>query len=142
MAYASPPFASRRLLAVFWCCVCIFWGNPTVAAEVRTARFDLPAGPADESLKLLARQSGREVLFPADAVKGVRTRAVKAEMAPEAALEAMLAGTVLVGIRDDETGALTVRRKGLLADEKKKMIAGSVTQRSRLQGDNLMNFRT
>jgi hypothetical protein len=89
-----------------------------VAAESLTAKkqFDLAPGPADRSLKQLAEQSGREVLFLADAVEGVETRAVKGEMTPKEALDAMLTGTVLVSVQDDRTGSLSVRREASVAD--------------------------
>jgi TonB-dependent receptor len=92
-----------------------------VAAESLTAKkqFDLAPGPADRSLKQLAEQSGREVLFLADAVEGVETRAVKGEMTPKEALDAMLTGTVLVSVQDDRTGSLSVRREASVADAEK-----------------------
>ncbi|MDB6168174.1 MAG: TonB-dependent receptor [Verrucomicrobia bacterium] len=74
-------------------------------------QFDLPADAAEVSLKRLGEQSGREVLFPPDAVAGVQTRAVSGTMTPEEALDLMLSGTVLVGVRDEKTGSLTVRRE-------------------------------
>ena len=64
---------------------------------------DLPADTAEKSLQRLSEQSGREVLFPADAVENMRTQAVKGEMTPRAALDAMLAGTTLMGFEDART---------------------------------------
>ncbi len=85
-----------------------------LAAEAGPKPFDLPADTAEQSLKRLAEQSGREVLFLADAVENVRTQAVKGEMTPRAALDAMLAGTALTGVEDATTGAITIRRGQLL----------------------------
>ncbi len=74
-------------------------------------RFNIPANDADKSLKQLSQQSGVEVLFPTAAVAGVRTKAVRGEMLPREALDAMLAGTLLVSVRDTRTGSLTVKRE-------------------------------
>lgn len=97
------------------------WSTAAVAAESLTAKkqFDLASGPADRSLKQLAEQSGREVLFLADAVEGVQTRAVKGEMTPKEALDTMLTGTVLVSVQDEKTGSLSVRREASVADAEK-----------------------
>lgn len=102
-----------RLLVVLGCWFCA----GQLSAQPAARSFDLPADAAEVALKRLSVQSGREVLFPPDLVEGVRTRAVKGTMTPQAALEAMLAGTVLVGVQDEKTGSLTVRR---MAAAKKK----------------------
>ena len=52
-----------------------------------------------------------QVLFPTDMVGGVRTNAVTGDLAPREALEKMVAGTALVVITDEKTGALGVRRE-------------------------------
>jgi hypothetical protein len=110
----------------------LLWLLPGVtvgfAAESKTSIFDIPADTADRSLKLLSEQSGRDVLFPADAVEGVKTRPVKGEMPPEVALQSMLAGTILVGVQDLKTGALTVRRQIRPLDEKKKQSRSLTTK--------------
>lgn len=102
-----------RLLVVLGC----WFGAGKLPAQPAARPFDLPAAAAEVALKQLSAQSGREVLFPPDLVEGVRTRAVKGTMTPRAALDAMLAGTALVGVQDEKTGSLTVRRA---AEPKKK----------------------
>jgi len=73
--------------------------------------FDLPAGEAATTLRLFSERSGQEVLFATDVVRGVQTNAVRGELAPRAALERMLAGTALVAIADERSGALAVKRR-------------------------------
>src|SRR3954471_24809547 len=68
------------------------------AAEASKVRFDLPADSAEVSLKRLSQQWGMEVLFPTDAVAGVRTNSVRGEMTARQALDVMLAGTALTAI--------------------------------------------
>lgn len=76
-----------------------------------TARtFDIPAGYAEETLRLFAGQAGTEFVFSAGKVKGVRTNAVKGEYPPHEALDRLLSGTALHAVQDAPTGALTVDR--------------------------------
>jgi iron complex outermembrane receptor protein len=80
------------------------------AAEPARKSYDLPAGDAAVRLKQFSETSGRETLFAAEAVRGVRTTAVKGEFTPKEALDHMLDGTGLVAVQDEKTGALAVRR--------------------------------
>jgi len=111
MTPTSNPSFLRRRTASFFCFLSLIVATSVFSAEPAKRRFDLPADTAEKSLKRLAEQSGREVLFPADAVEGVHTKAVKGEMTPQDALDAMLTGTVLIGVQDKKTGSLTVRRE-------------------------------
>lgn len=65
----------------------------SAAAQQRT--FDVPAGNAEQTLPLLAQQAQVNLVFTADAVRGVRTNAVRGNLAFKDALEALLAGTPL-----------------------------------------------
>lgn len=121
MTPADQTFSQWRRLFSGVCLLCLLGANAGFPADAAKTNFDLPADTAERSLKRLAEQSGREVLFPADAVEGIRTRVVKGEMTPDAALAAMLAGTLLVGVQDDKTGSLTVRREKSVADAEKKV---------------------
>src|SRR4051812_34731090 len=80
------------------------------AADAAKKNFDLPAGPAGETLKAFARQAGREIVFSADAIGTVPTHAVRGELAPREAIDAMLADTGLVATQDGRTGAFAVRK--------------------------------
>lgn len=73
-------------------------------------RYDLPADAAERSIRRFAEQSGLEVFYPSSATRGVRTSAVKGTMTATQALEAMLAGTGLVVVRVDQSGAFSLRR--------------------------------
>lgn len=78
--------------------------------------FDLPAGPIDSVLPEFARQAGLQIVAPADAQPGSRTRvpALRAELAPRAALERLIAGTGLV-VASDDGDAIVLRRWPLYA---------------------------
>ena len=83
-------------------------------------RFDLPAGEAETSLKLLSEQSGVEILFPTDLVAGIRTNAVQGEMTARQALDAMIVGTGLVAVEGKNTVSLTVKRRTPGEDAREK----------------------
>jgi hypothetical protein len=71
--------------------------------------FNLPAGMAENTLKLFSEQSGRGLIVGTDAVKGIRTNAVQGEFTVREALDRMLVRTGLVAIQDERNGAFTVR---------------------------------
>lgn len=80
------------------------------AAEAARKNFDLPAGPAGETLKAFARQAGREIVFSAEAVGNIPTKVVFGEFTPREAIDQMLADTGLVASQDTRTGAFAVRK--------------------------------
>lgn len=82
------------------------------AADENRKAYDLPAGEAAVALKRFAEVSGRETLFAADAIRGVRTAAVRGEFSPQEALDKMLANTGLVAAPDAKTGAFAVMKEG------------------------------
>ncbi len=73
-------------------------------------QIDVPAGDAGRTLRLFARQTGVQLVYPVREIRGVRTNPVRGEMAPREALEVILHGTVLEAVEDPATGALVVRR--------------------------------
>lgn len=102
----SPPGAPlRRLALLVWLGVAIGFG-----AEPERKIYTLPAGDATVTLRRYSEQSGEQLVFPPDRVRGVQTNAVRGELTARAALERMLAGTELRIIEDPQTGALAVGR--------------------------------
>ncbi len=82
----------------------------TPAAEPAKRTFNVPAADAEKALKVFSEQARLEVLFPTALVSGVRTKSVSGDLLPREALTQMLAGTGLVAVQDDKTGALSLRR--------------------------------
>ena len=82
----------------------------TFAAEALRP-FDLPASDATETLRHFARQAGREVVYPAEEVRGYTTNAVRGQLSVTEALKILLAGTGLEAQLDRATGAIAVRRE-------------------------------
>ncbi len=84
---------------------------PAVAADSAVKAFDVPAGDAAQTLKTFLQQSGVQIVYPVDQVRGVQTQPVKGEFAARDALDRMLFRTGLVAVQDGRTGALAVRRE-------------------------------
>ena len=85
----------------------------TLAAHADTAvkkTFDLPAGDAASLLKTFADQSGEQIVYPTEQVRGVQTKAVHGEYTAREALDVMLAQTGLEIVQDPSTGAIVVRK--------------------------------
>lgn len=88
------------------------------AAEPARKKFQLSGGDAASTLKKFIRQSGEQVVYLVDSVRGVKTQPVKGEFTARDALQRMLAGTPLAAFEDLKTGALTVSRTGPAAPPK------------------------
>ena len=82
---------------------------PTAVAQVRgpatreARSLSIPAGPLDDALKALARQSGIQLLYSAVLVAPLRSRPVSGAPSVAAALAMLLDGTGLraVAVTDD-----------------------------------------
>ena len=83
----------------------------TPAADHGRRTYEVPAGDAASTLRQLSEISGREILFAAEIVRGVRTNAVRGEFTPLEAARHMLVGTKLAATQDDKTGAIAVHRQ-------------------------------
>lgn len=83
------------------------------AAMAETKSFDIPAGPAVDSLKKFTIQSGDSdrLLYSSTMLDGISTNSVKGRFEAFEALQQMLTGTGLVAVRDAKTGAFAVRKE-------------------------------
>lgn len=107
MALLRPP-AMLRLLHLWALSLILACG--AFAANPAKRSFDLPAGDAAKTLRSFSEQSGEQIIFPVEQVRGVRTQAVKGQLSTREALDQMLAGTALVAEEDKVTGAFAVRK--------------------------------
>jgi TonB-dependent receptor len=80
------------------------------SAEARKQAFDVPAGPAADSLKRLANQAGQQVVYPAADLTGVKTAAVKGDYTLREALDRLLVNTGLVATYDEASATFAVSR--------------------------------
>ncbi len=108
-----PPFGVLRLphaIRALRCFVCVVAWSFVGAAEPALRSFHLPAGDAAETLRRFGQQARREIIFPAAAVAGVKTHAIKGEFLPRVALDRMVANTGLTVAEDEPSGALMIFR--------------------------------
>ncbi len=104
----NPSRIRRVLAAVRFTCFFALGAAALAAAEGAKKSFDIPAGSAAATLKQFSTQSGVQVIYPADAISGARTPALKGEYTPAEAIERLLSGTRLVAARDEKSGAFAV----------------------------------
>lgn len=79
------------------------------ALQAQTLTLDIPAGELKPALERYAAQTGVQLLYRADDVQGRRTAGVHGQLAQEAALDALLAGTGL-GLRREGNAVLVFRQ--------------------------------
>ncbi len=97
---------SLALISIFCCLGVSAW-----AEEETRHSFDIPAGMAIDSLKLVARQGGVEIVFDSRVTTEVRTPAIRGSFTPLQAFQLLLKDTSLVVFQDVETAAFAVYRK-------------------------------
>ena len=85
---------------------------PAQAAEAARKSYDIAGGDAVNTLKRFADESGRQVVFLVDAVRGVTTNPVRGEYSAREALIRLVADTGLAFAEDAKSGALMVNRAG------------------------------
>jgi iron complex outermembrane receptor protein len=76
------------------------------APDASTQSINLPADDLVASLELLAKQSGIEIIYDADQLKGIKTHAVSGDLTPKTAVMQLLEGTNLTLIEHD--GAMLI----------------------------------
>ncbi|MES2696357.1 MAG: STN domain-containing protein [Verrucomicrobiota bacterium] len=89
----------------------VCWATGAVdAAEIRRKVFSLPAGEASEALSKFTEQSGEQVVYLLNQVKGVRTNPVNGRYSAREAIQRLVADTVLRVVEDKQTGAFMIQR--------------------------------
>jgi iron complex outermembrane receptor protein len=79
-----------------------------LATAVSARNFDVPSGDLGQALKTYIAQTGAQLVFSTNAVKGVKTKGVTNNISDDAALSTILLGTGFVARRDD--GVITIIR--------------------------------
>lgn len=69
--------------------------------------IDVPRGDLTAALESLAKQSGIEIVYRSDQLKGLHTSGVRGDISPQDAVKKLLEGTPLV-LRTDSTGAMLI----------------------------------
>lgn len=95
-----------------------------IAVFAAPTKFDIPAQPAPEGLKLFTQQSGQQAIFVEDELRDVRANEVKGEMEPVDALARLLHATGFEA-RQKADGILVIGRNQA---DKPGSIEGTVTE--------------
>jgi iron complex outermembrane recepter protein len=88
---------------------CAIDSNAAASVGSDSRNYDIPAGEAIRSLRMFSQQSGEQILYPADQVRGQRTHALRGTFTPREALQEMLENTDMVVVEDPASGALVIR---------------------------------
>ena len=88
--------------------------STALAAQAQAAspppRIDVPAGDLATALNTLAKQSGTQLVYRADQLKGQRTAGVKDAASADQALDGLLRGSGFSARRDAASGAVLIVR--------------------------------
>jgi len=129
----KPCIILRSLWTAALAVVLIFTAGAS-AAEISKKNYQLPAGDAAVTLKGFSEQSGEQIIYAVEGVRGVQTNALRGELTAREALDRLVAGTELRVVQDASSGALAVNRIASNAPERKSFsapgkssVAGTVT---------------
>lgn len=78
-------------------------------AQTPTTAVNVPPGDLVAALDTLARQSGVQLIYPADQLKGLRTAGVNGTLSTDAALARLLSGSGF-SLHQDASGAILITR--------------------------------
>lgn len=110
-------FSSRWTgLGVIAPAITMLAASPVAAQQPAPVVFAIPAGPLPAGLRLLAAQSGEQILYDAELVAGLTAPAVQGAFVVDDALRRLLAGSGLVTERTAR-GVLIIRRIRQAGDE-------------------------
>jgi iron complex outermembrane recepter protein len=96
---------SRRCSALIFIVCCLFWAGSSRADDVK--RVEIPAGDLIEALQSLAKQTGIELVYQTEAIKGIKTKGVSGTLTPANAVTKLLQGTGL-RLNTDSSGAMLI----------------------------------
>jgi iron complex outermembrane recepter protein len=94
------------------CCFCVVVFctlaiTPCALADEVKQSISIPAGDLGPALQSLARQTGAEIAYRPEQVRGLKTEGVNGNLSTREALERLLKGTTLVA-RTDSSGAILI----------------------------------
>jgi iron complex outermembrane receptor protein len=112
----TPPFGLRRhaRFAFGALAAVVLWlgaGAAAAPAERRQKFFSLPAADAAMALNKFTEQSGEQVIYLLEQVRGIRTNPVQGRFTAREAIERLIAETLLRVVEDKDTGALLIQRR-------------------------------
>lgn len=93
----------NRLLLSLACSVAL-----AAQAQAVSGPINVPAGDLSSALNTLARQSGTQLVYHADQLRGMQTPGVQGATSTSQALETLLQGSGFAATRDPDSGALLI----------------------------------
>jgi catecholate siderophore receptor len=106
------PRTSFPWRGVFVSLLTLAWALTAPAAPATAEKiYNISSGDASVTLTQYSEQSGEQLVYMVDTVRGETTRAVSGRFSARAALNLMLSGTRLVSAQHPDTGALVVSRR-------------------------------
>ncbi|MDG2533032.1 TonB-dependent receptor [Sphingomonas sp. HITSZ_GF] len=130
----------RNAATILASSVCIAAMATPASAQQRM--FNIPAGSLKQALDAYGRQSGKQLIYKSDEVKGARSAGASGMHSADDALAAILAGTGFV-VRRDASGALAIVR-GQTADAdvpEEKGVADILVTGTRSQNADVVRTR-
>src|SRR6266436_1333253 len=91
--------------AILAAAVCVV----AIAAQPQNQRFQIASGDLGQALDAYIHQSGRQLIYRVDDVRGVHSPGAQGEMSADDALAALLSGTGFSS-RSDSSGAVAIFR--------------------------------
>jgi iron complex outermembrane recepter protein len=128
MTLSSKPFFAAMLAATG---ISLCMAIPPASAQASQAHNPLAAQDLATTLRAVARQSGREILFADAEVRGLRAPAVRGRLTAEQAVRRAIEGSGL--LVEDRAGALVVRVRPQTGEDEAPEPAVTVTG-SRIRG--------
>ena len=100
-----------RLVLLTVACTAALQAHAQGGAGPASGPITVPAGELHTALDTLARQSGTQLVYRSDQLKGLRTAGVQSAPSADAALESLLRGSGFVSRRDASSGAVVIVRR-------------------------------
>jgi iron complex outermembrane recepter protein len=132
--------AERLLRTALFLFLCVHASFLRAAATSEKHHYHIDAGDASVTLQQYVSQSREDVIYLLPKVRGIRTNEVVGDHTAEDAIEKMLAGTGLLHVKDQETGALMITRAEVGQDATNRTSSTSRTDRS--NSDQTMKSRS
>ncbi|WP_246888885.1 STN domain-containing protein, partial [Pseudomonas chlororaphis] len=120
---------SLALVLAFGTCGSSAWGQQTDARQIT---FDISAGPLDEVLLDISRQSGVPISFSQDLVQGKRSPAIRGALGGQQAVDKALQGSGLEAQHSEQ--GLTIRNAPASAKARAITLRLPPIKRRRLDG--------
>ena len=103
-------------------------------AEAELHIYNIPSGPAEETLKMAAEQGRIELVFATEIIVGIQANSIEGRFSAQEALDGMLEGTPLVVVPVSDGNAFGIINQKMLSETdllgEKDQLTSETTQES------------